>query len=237
MAVRVVSWHTCACVGIVVFLVQSMDPAAAFWGGSSSEEETPPSPEDSFDEDGIDRSHVTCLSTVKLRHRGQGYRLHSHQVSYGSGSKQQSVTGFPEADDSNSYWIIRAAHGKSCDRGALIKCQSQIRLTHVNTGKNIHTHKFSSPLTTSYQEISAFGEDGEGDEGDNWVVECVGKEKAWRRGAGVRLRHIGTGVYLHMTGKKYNHPIPGQFEVCGVSRPQSDNIWETAEGVFFARTR
>ena len=33
------------------------------------------------------------------------FRLHSHDVPYGSGSGQQSVTGFPNVDDSNSYWV------------------------------------------------------------------------------------------------------------------------------------
>ncbi|CAO3644469.1 unnamed protein product [Cunninghamella blakesleeana] len=37
---------------------------------------------------------VTCGSTVKLMNKATQYRLHSHGVSYGSGSGQQSVTGF-----------------------------------------------------------------------------------------------------------------------------------------------
>lgn len=35
----------------------------------------------------------------------------------GSGSGQQSVTGFPNADDGNSFWIVEAASGKVCSRG------------------------------------------------------------------------------------------------------------------------
>lgn len=48
---------------------------------------------------------VTYGSTVKLMHEKTKVRLHSHDVAYGSGSGQQSVTGFPEIDDSNSYWV------------------------------------------------------------------------------------------------------------------------------------
>jgi dolichyl-phosphate-mannose--protein O-mannosyl transferase len=51
------------------------------------------------------RSQVTYGSVVKLMHEKTKHRLHSHDVSYGSGSGQQSVTGFPEGDDSNSYWV------------------------------------------------------------------------------------------------------------------------------------
>ncbi|KAI8020584.1 Stromal cell-derived factor 2-like protein [Camellia lanceoleosa] len=44
------------------------------------------------------------LSVLKLMHEKTKVQLHSHEVPYGSGSKQQSVTGFSVVDDSNSYW-------------------------------------------------------------------------------------------------------------------------------------
>ena len=41
-------------------------------------------------------------------HERTKYRLHSHDVPYGSGSGQQSVTGFPSVDDANSYWVCNS---------------------------------------------------------------------------------------------------------------------------------
>ena len=41
-------------------------------------------------------------------HEKTKYRLHSHDVPYGSGSGQQSVTGFPNVDDANSYWVCNS---------------------------------------------------------------------------------------------------------------------------------
>ena len=38
-------------------------------------------------------------------HERTRFRLHSHDVPYGSGSGQQSVTSFPNVDDANSYWV------------------------------------------------------------------------------------------------------------------------------------
>ena len=38
-------------------------------------------------------------------HEKTKFRLHSHDVPYGSGSGQQSVTGYPNVDDANSYWV------------------------------------------------------------------------------------------------------------------------------------
>ena len=61
--------------------------------------------------DAADYEGVTCGSTIKLQHSGTKARLHSHDIAYGSGSGQQSVTGFPETTDANSYWQVLHAHG------------------------------------------------------------------------------------------------------------------------------
>lgn len=50
---------------------------------------------------------ITCGSTIKLQHSGTNRLLHSHEISYGTGSGQQSVTGFEAGNDGNSYWVIR----------------------------------------------------------------------------------------------------------------------------------
>lgn len=61
---------------------------------------------------------VTCRSNVKLAHKPSGHRLHSHSITYGSGSGQQSVTGFPGGDDPNSYWIVvEQFRDAECARG------------------------------------------------------------------------------------------------------------------------
>lgn len=65
------------------------------------------------------------------------------------GSGQQSVTGVENADDANSYWQIRGKPNRPCQRGAAIKCGQAIRITHMKTGRNLHTHHFSSPLSNN----------------------------------------------------------------------------------------
>lgn len=42
---------------------------------------------------GTGNEMVTCTSVIKLQNVQRGVRLHSHEVKYGSGSGQQSVTG------------------------------------------------------------------------------------------------------------------------------------------------
>lgn len=65
------------------------------------------------------------------------------------GSGQQSVTGVDTADDANSYWRIRGKPNEICQRGVPIKCGQAIRFTHMKTGRNLHSHHFSSPLSSN----------------------------------------------------------------------------------------
>lgn len=60
---------------------------------------------------------MTCASVIKLMNIDYNSRLHSHDVKYGTGSGQQSVTGIEVKDDNNSYWLIKAESGKTCIRG------------------------------------------------------------------------------------------------------------------------
>ena len=83
---------------------------------------------------------VTCGSLIKLYHTAYEVRLHSHEVAYGTGSGQQSVTGVEDSDDSNSYWQVRGpSEDLVCKRGEPVKCGDKVRLTHLNTKKNLHT--------------------------------------------------------------------------------------------------
>jgi len=58
-----------------------------------------------------------------------------------------------------------------------VKCGSVIRLTHLNTNRNLHSHHFQSPLSRNL-EVSAFGDSGEGDEGMN-VEACSYPYQHW----------------------------------------------------------
>ena len=79
---------------------------------------------------------VTSASIIKLANKGSGYRLHSHEINYGSGSGQQSVTGFPKGDDANSLFVVSTDQ----PRGAPINCGQTIQLVHLKTGKRLHSH-------------------------------------------------------------------------------------------------
>lgn len=62
---------------------------------------------------------VTCGSVIKLKHKNSGYRLHSHNLPWGTGSGQQSVTSTEFNTDVNSYFQVKAALGENCLQGIL----------------------------------------------------------------------------------------------------------------------
>ncbi|XP_009885545.1 PREDICTED: stromal cell-derived factor 2 [Charadrius vociferus] len=93
-------------------------------------------------------------------------------------------------------------------------------------------HSLSSPQTSSFylQEVSAFGEGGEGDYLDDWTVVCSGTY--WSRDSEVRFQHASTDVFLSVTGEQYGRPIHGQKEVHGMAASSQNNYWKVMEGIF-----
>jgi len=174
--------------------------------------------------------HVTCGSVIKLVNTYYDIRLHSHDVKYGSGSGQQSVTGVETKTDVNSHWAIMGKSPKSpCQRGEVVKCGQEVRLQHQSTKRNLHSHHFSSPLSNQ-QEVSAFGEEGDGDTGDVWKVVCSGD--AWARSEPVGLKHVDTSVFLAGSGRTFGRPIHGQMEIVGINSPSSSSQWKAGEGIY-----
>ncbi|KAJ0091472.1 hypothetical protein Patl1_12572 [Pistacia atlantica] len=178
---------------------------------------------------------ITYGTTLKLMHERTKFRVHSHDVPYGSGSGQQSVTGFPNVDDSNSYWIVRPVPGTSAKQGDTITTGTIIRLQHMRTRKWLHSHLHASPISGNL-EVSCFGGEHDSDTGDYWRLMIEGSGKTWKQDQRVRLQHVDTGGYLHSHDKKYQRIAGGQQEVCGIREKRADNVWLAAEGVYLPVT-
>ncbi|CAM9528828.1 unnamed protein product [Ectocarpus fasciculatus] len=185
---------------------------------------------------------VTCGSVIKLRHDTTHFHLHSHVIKWGGGSGQQSVTGHGGEDDQGSMWIVKEGDGAlPCEVGQPMACGSVVRLEHVSTGRNLHSHNFKSPLTRG-QEVSAFGDSGEGDGGDSWEVTCVHKgSENWARDESVKLKHVSTKKSPPPPhGSKFtqsncpNCPIIGQTEVTCTGSASSS--WKADQGIFLGAT-
>lgn len=116
----------------------------------------------------------------------------------------------------------------------MVRCGDVVRLEHVETRKNLHSHDVRSPLSNKY-EVSAFGNDGNGDDGDNWMVICE-KNHIGDPLKGMSEFHLQNAVtkrYL-FANRSYmynvqncgrNCPIEGQLEVSCDSYKASSTKW------------
>ena len=136
-------------------------------------------------------------------------------------------------------WVIKEPHNSDgCEAGVPIECGRKIRLEHATSGKNLHSHLFTAPVSGS-QEVSAYGDQGFGDTGDNWEVVCEPGKKLWVRNELVQFKHVDTGKFL-TTSFQYKFdqrncghgcPIMGQTEI-SCSNKQGSR-WMVGQGVYF----
>lgn len=80
-------------------------------------------------------------------------------------------------------------------------------------------------------EVSAFGDDGKSDSGDNWQVVC--STGHWNRMSPIRLKHVVTGKYLTVSGNTFGRPIAGQYEITAHSTMTDSSLWKPAEAIMF----
>eukprot|EP00804_Cyclotella_cryptica_P030780 CCRYP_015045-RA/>CCRYP_015045-RA protein AED:0.42 eAED:0.42 QI:0/0.5/0.33/1/1/1/3/76/214 len=190
-----------------------------------------------------DEKFVSCGSSVKLTHIESGgkFFLSSDERQLQSGSGQQLVTASSISNSHNALWQVREANGvPHCDTAAPIKCGAIIRLTHLNTNNNLHTHGIKSPLSNQH-EVTGFGNgSGEGDSGDDWKVMCSGGEEYWLRGGEVSFRSTATSRYLGAASNiRFSEqncgrgcPILNHLEVFGRQQNDQHTKWKTDVGVY-----
>ena len=84
--------------------------------------------------------------------------------------------------------------------------------------RNLHSHHFSSPLTNQ-QEVSAFGELGEGDTGDVWKVGGHNL-RDWRK-----CKSCSGGVRHRLLAARPGGPVQarGHRGLLGIQRP---DLWQ-----------
>ena len=174
---------------------------------------------------------VRYRDTIKLRHVATGGSLHSHALNYThpGTSGQQQVTVFDGADN-NDLWIVKGPNGQPemYKEGLVIRQGDVIRLEHLTTKRNLHSHNKPSPLT-SQQEVTAFGENGAGDFNDNWRVEVlIGRE--WRENVNIRLIHVESEHALH-SHKGHKHPeyTADQQEVTAYKLRDDNDLWRISK--------
>eukprot|EP01083_Nonionella_stella_P066912 176608_1 len=192
---------------------------------------------------------ITIGSLMKIRHDNSGHLLHSHEISWGSGSQQQSVTAYPTLGDGNSLWQLYASYeNHNFTHASAIECGDIVRLKHVKTKKWLHSHAPHRAPLSHKQEVTCFGDEANSDASDNWKVICNKKgSKAdpdiinwWRRGVSFALQHVATKHYLFTSKKsEFNDgncrgcPILGQYEVAASEKKVKGARWISSHGFYF----
>jgi len=118
-----------------------------------------------------------------------------------------------------------------------IEAGSRVKLRHLSTEKNLHSHDFRPPVSeVDFQnEVSTYGMAGfAGDMNDDWIVEIekgsksdpVSSRRVRTLGTKFRLRHALTGCYLF--SHKVKLPTWGyeQQEVtCNKNAVRANSLW------------
>ncbi|KAI9730575.1 MAG: Protein O-mannosyltransferase 2 [Cirrosporium novae-zelandiae] len=149
---------------------------------------------------------VAYGSRATLKNMGYGGGLlHSHIQTYPEGSGQQQITCYHHKDANNDWFFYpnrQAGEFSFDDPVKFLRNNDVIRLIHAQTGRNLHSHQVSAPITKADNEVSCYGNITIGDDKDHWTVEVV--DDAVNRDHSLvrtlttafRLKHSSLGCYL-----------------------------------------
>eukprot|EP00794_Sanderia_malayensis_P020305 gene20305-22297_t len=148
------------------------------------------------------------IVTIKNSKPG-GALLHSHQHLYPKEHppEQQQITGYSHKDPNND-WLIKKPTNDLFDPTApveYVKDGDIVRIEHIATRRNLHSHNEKAPLTKNLLQVSGYGEEGRGDENDNWrfvIVSSPGADQIIQTVlTKFKLIHVNTGCALGETDK------------------------------------
>lgn len=176
--------------------------------------------------------------TLKNNDIGGGY-LHSHWHLYpdGIGARQQQVTAYTHKD-SNNKWIIKSFDEEPdlSKEPIIVKNGDFIRLEHVMTKRNLHSHKEIAPVTKKHYQVTCYGENGVGDANDVWQVFIVNgepNEEIKTVTSKLKFVHYLTKCALHSHSKQLPKWAYEQIEVtCNPNILDKNTVWNVEDNHF-----
>ena len=152
-------------------------------------------------------AEVAFGSQLTLKNMGWGGGLlHSHVQSYPVGSNQQQVTCYHYKDDNNKFTVLprwdESPYNPN-DAMRFLQNGDVIRLRHVPTTRNLHSHTILAPISKMNYEVSCYGNDTIGDKHDHWRIEVVDDinrgtdiDRVYSLTTRLRVKHEVLGCYL-----------------------------------------
>lgn len=100
-----------------------------------------------------------AVVTLKNHKTGGGY-LHSHHHLYpkGFGARQQQITTYTHKDE-NNRWVVKPYNQESNgEEVRLLRNGQLVRLEHMMTKRNLHSHQELAPVTKKHYQVTGYGE-------------------------------------------------------------------------------
>ena len=192
----------------------------------------------------IESKTITYGSSLRIQNTITKFHLSSFGMNWSSGSGLQIITAVESDKEVNSLFTIKEGENYPIKiNGDPVLCGDIIRLEHVSTGKNLHSHDLKSFVTNS-QEACGFGDNGDGDVNDNFRISCykqndnetiTGKTEFF-------LQHVPTQNWLYINYKTSMYddnncrgcPIRGQREVSLTTKKDKQCLWKVIGGIIFS---
>lgn len=183
-----------------------------------------------------------AVVTLKNGRTGGGY-LHSHWHLYpeGIGARQQQITTYTHKDDNNK-WLIKPYQPSDEEIVALknevvlLRHGNLVRLEHVPTRRNLHSHRETAPITKKHYQVTGYGENGTGDPNDIWKVHIVGgshRDVVKTVTSQIKFIHYLQHCVLTTTGKQLPSWAYEQQEVtCNPNLRDNYGYWNIEENYF-----
>ena len=100
----------------------------------------------------IESKTITYGSSLRIQNSITKYHLSSFGMNWSSGSGLQIITAVESDKEINGLFTIKEGETYPMKvNGEPVLCGDVIRLEHVATGKNLHSHDFKSFVTNSQE--------------------------------------------------------------------------------------
>ncbi|KAI0210003.1 Protein O-mannosyl-transferase 2 [Lamellibrachia satsuma] len=177
---------------------------------------------------------VAYGSVISLKnYRTGGAYLHSHWHLYpeGVGARQQQVTTYGHKDE-NNMWLLKPADRDASTNDTdvtIVMNGDLIRLQHVETSRNLHSHRVRAPLTQRHYQLTCYGENGTGDTNDVFRIEILGvhdRQSLKTVRSVFRLIHLTTSCAVHSHNKRLPKWGWEQLEAtCNPNTKHKHTLW------------